>query len=248
MILHRRGKLIRSNPIEINLEVFMKAITSKTISALLTITIGLMGCATTDPYTGEEKTTNTTTGAAFGAIAGALIGAAASSKNDRTKGVLIGAGIGALAGGSVGYYMDRQEEKLRKQLQGTGVSVTRDGDNIILNMPSNITFDFDSYQLKPEFKPVLDSVVLVLNEFESTLITVEGHTDSKGSEAYNQKLSENRALSVSDYLLNKGVKKQRLAAVGKGELEPVADNKTIDGRALNRRVELTLEPIVEGKS
>lgn len=221
---------------------------SKIIAVILTITIGLMGCSTTDPYTGEEKSTNTTTGAAFGAIAGALIGAASSSKNDRTKGVLIGAGIGALAGGSVGYYMDQQEEKLRKQLKGTGVSVTRDGDNIILNMPSNITFDFDSYQLKSEFKPVLDSVVLVLNEFESTLITVEGHTDSKGSEAYNQKLSENRALSVSDYLLNKGVKKQRLAAVGKGELDPVADNKTISGRALNRRVELTLEPIVEAKS
>ena len=226
----------------------MVATKSKIISILLTMTISLLGCATTDPYTGEEKTTNTTTGAAFGALAGALIGAASSSKNDRTKGVLIGAGIGAIAGGSVGYYMDRQEEKLRKQLRGTGVSVTRDGDNIILNMPSNITFDFDSYQLKSEFKPVLDSVVLVLNEFESTLITVEGHTDSKGSEAYNQKLSENRALSVSDYLLNKGVKKQRLAAIGKGELEPIADNKTIDGRAQNRRVELTLEPIVEKKS
>ena len=226
----------------------MVATKSKIISILLTMTISLLGCATTDPYTGEEKTTNTTTGAAFGALAGALIGAASSSKNDRTKGVLIGAGIGAIAGGSVGYYMDRQEEKHRKQLRGTGVSVTRDGDNIILNMPSNITFDFDSYQLKSEFKPVLDSVVLVLNEFESTLITVEGHTDSKGSEAYNQKLSENRALSVSDYLLNKGVKKQRLAAIGKGELEPIADNKTIDGRAQNRRVELTLEPIVEKKS
>ncbi|WP_455196937.1 OmpA family protein [Kaarinaea lacus] len=215
------------------------------LATTLILTIALSGCATTDPYTGEEKTTNTTTGAAFGALAGALIGAASSSKNDRTKGVLIGAGVGALAGGSVGYYMDRQEDKLRKQLQGTGVSVTRDGDNIILNMPSNITFDFDSYQLKPAFKPTLDSVVLVLNEFESTLITVEGHTDSKGSEAYNQKLSESRALSVSDYLIGKGVKKQRMAAIGKGELEPIADNNTISGRAQNRRVELTLEPIVK---
>lgn len=223
----------------------MIAIKSKFLTTLLTVTIGLAGCATTDPYTGEEKTTNTTTGAAFGAIAGALIGAASSSKNDRTKGVLIGAGIGALAGGSVGYYMDQQEEKLRKQLKGTGVSVTRKGDNIVLNMPSNITFDFDSYQLKTEFKPVLNSVVLVLNEYVSTLITIEGHTDSKGSNEYNQKLSENRALSVSNYLISKDVKKQRLAAVGKGELEPVADNNTKNGRALNRRVELTLEPIVE---
>ncbi|WP_455220576.1 OmpA family protein [Kaarinaea lacus] len=217
------------------------------LTTTLMLSIALTGCATTDPFTGEEKTTNTTTGAALGALAGALIGAASSSKNDRTKGVLIGAGVGALAGGSVGYYMDRQEDKLRKQLQGTGVSVTRDGDNIILNMPSNITFDFDSYQLKSNFKPTLDSVVLVLNEFESTLITVEGHTDSKGSEAYNQKLSENRALSVSNYLINKGVKQQRLAAIGKGELEPIADNSTISGRAQNRRVELTLELIVKDK-
>ena len=221
---------------------------STIISVTLIFSMAVAGCATTDPFTGEEESTKATTGAAFGALAGALIGAATSSKNDRTKGVLIGAGVGALAGGSVGYYMDKQEDKLRKQLRGTGVSVTRDGDNIILNMPSNITFDFDSYQLKSEFKPVLDSVVLVLNEYESTLITIEGHTDSKGSNAYNQQLSENRALSVSNYLINKKVKKQRLAAIGKGETEPVADNKTINGRALNRRVELTLEPIVERKS
>jgi len=215
------------------------------IATTLMLSIIISGCATTDPYTGEEKTTNTTTGAALGALAGALIGAASSSKNDRTKGVLIGAGVGAIAGGSVGYYMDRQEDKLRKQLRGTGVSVTRKGDNIILNMPSNITFDFDSYQLKPNFKPTLDSVVLVLNEFESTLITVKGHTDNKGSEAYNQKLSENRALSVADYLITKGVKQQRVAAIGKGELEPIASNNTANGRAENRRVELTLEPIVK---
>jgi outer membrane protein OmpA-like peptidoglycan-associated protein len=217
------------------------------IATTLMLSIIISGCATTDPYTGEEKTTNTTTGAALGALAGALIGAASSSKNDRTKGVLIGAGVGAIAGGSVGYYMDRQEDKLRKQLRGTGVSVTRKGDNIILNMPSNITFDFDSYKLKPNFKPTLDSVVLVLNEFESTLITVKGHTDNKGSEAYNQKLSENRALSVADYLITKGVKQQRVAAIGKGELEPIASNSTANGRAENRRVELTLEPIVKDK-
>jgi len=217
----------------------------KVLAVTLMLSIIISGCATTDPYTGEEKTTNTTTGAALGALAGALIGAASSSKNDRTKGVLIGAGVGAIAGGSVGYYMDRQEDKLRQQLRGTGVSVTRKGDNIILNMPSNITFDFDSFQLKPNFKPTLNSVVLVLNEFESTLITVKGHTDNKGSEAYNQKLSENRALSVADYLISKGVKQQRVAAIGKGELEPIASNNTADGRAENRRVELTLEPIVK---
>ena len=222
--------------------------TSKLFVTLIAINLGitavLSGCATTDPYTGEKESTKATTGAVFGAIAGALLGSATSSKNDRKKGMLIGAGIGALAGGAVGNYMDKQEDELRKQLQGTGVSVTRDGDNIILNMPSNITFDFDSYQLKPQFMPTLDSVVLVLNKYESTLITVEGHTDSIGSDAYNQKLSENRALSVSQYLLSKGVKQQRLAAIGKGEREPIADNSTDQGRALNRRVELTLEPVV----
>lgn len=220
---------------------------SELFATILVFTGILSGCATTDPYTGEEKTTKASTGAAFGALAGALIGAASSSKNDRTKGVLIGAGVGALAGGSVGYYMDKQEDKLRKQLLGTGVSVTRDGDNIILNMPSNITFDIDSHSLKSEFMPTLDSVVLVLNEFESTLITVEGHTDSTGSDAHNQKLSENRALSVSNYLINKGVKQQRLAALGKGEMVPIATNASPEGRALNRRVELILEPIVKNK-
>ena len=217
------------------------------LASNLVITAGLSGCATTDPYTGEKESTKATTGAVFGAIAGALLGSATSSKNDRKKGMLIGAGIGALAGGAVGNYMDKQEDELRKQLQGTGVSVTRDGDNIILNMPSNITFDFDSYALKPQFQPTLDSVVLVLNKYESTLITVEGHTDSVGSDAYNQKLSENRALAVSRYLLDKGVKQQRLAAIGRGEQYPIADNSTEQGRALNRRVELTLEPLVAQK-
>ena len=202
------------------------------------------GCATTDPYTGEEASTKATTGAVFGAIAGALIGSATSSKSDRKRAVLVGAGIGALTGGAVGNYMDKQENELRKQLKDTGVSVTRTDNNIILNMPSNITFDFDKYELKEQFKPTLDSVVLVLNKYEKTLVTVEGHTDSIGSEAYNQKLSENRALSVSSYLFNKGVKQQRLAAIGKGELQPAASNDTEEGRALNRRVELRLEPIV----
>jgi len=219
-------------------------LTYLTITALI-IVLTFSGCATTDPYTGEKESTKSTTGAAFGAIAGALIGAATSSKKDRNRGVLIGAGIGALTGGAVGNYMDKQEDELRKQLRGTGVSVTRTDNDIILNMPSNITFDVDKYALKDQFIPTLDSVVLVLNKYDKTLVTVEGHTDSTGSDAYNQKLSENRALSVSNYLLNKGIKQQRLAAIGKGETEPVADNNTENGRALNRRVEITLEPIVE---
>jgi outer membrane protein OmpA-like peptidoglycan-associated protein len=205
----------------------------------------LSACMTQNPYTGEQESTKATTGAVFGAIAGALVGAAASSKKDRQKAALIGAGVGAIAGGSVGHYMDLQEDKLRSQLQGSGVSVTRDGDNIILNMPSNITFDTDSYRLKSQFYPTLDSVVLVLNEYRSTLVTVSGHTDSTGKTEYNQQLSEKRSLAVANYFLNHGVQQQRLAAVGKGELQPIAPNNSAQGRALNRRVELKLEPITQ---
>lgn len=205
----------------------------------------LNGCMTTDPYTGEKEVTKTTAGATIGAVAGALLGAATSKKSDRKKAVLLGAGIGAVAGGGVGAYMDKQEDKLRKQLQGSGVSVTREGDNIILNMPSNITFDVDKSELKPQFHNTLDSVVLVLNEYKSTLITVKGHTDSTGSDGYNQKLSERRALAVAQYLESKNVAQQRLAAVGYGETRPVAPNNTAEGRAQNRRVELELEPITQ---
>jgi outer membrane protein OmpA-like peptidoglycan-associated protein len=223
----------------------IKRISAFYLSMSVAVAPILTGCMTTDPYTGEKEVSKTTMGATFGALGGAILGAAAASKNDRKKGVLIGAGIGAIAGGSAGYYMDRQEDKLRKQLRGSGVSVTRQGDKIILNMPSNITFDVDRSELKPQFKNTLDSVVLVLNEFTSTLITIGGHTDSTGSNEYNQQLSERRALSVAEYLANKGVAQQRLAAQGFGETRPIATNSTKEGRAQNRRVELELEPITK---
>ncbi|WP_455207438.1 OmpA family protein [Kaarinaea lacus] len=216
----------------------------RNISALL-ISISLIGCTTTNPFTGEKEINNTSQGAMWGTLGGALLGAAVSSKNDRTKGMLQGAGIGAIAGGSVGYYMDKQEDKLRKQLQGTGVSVSREGDNIILNMPSNITFDTNSYTLKGKFHDTLDSVVLVLNEYKSTTVTVMGHTDSTGSKQHNQKLSENRALAVANYMSNNGIAQQRLAASGYGEAFPIAANNSESGRAQNRRVEIKLEPVTE---
>ena len=155
------------------------------------------------------------------------------------------AGIGAIAGGGVGYYMDTQEAKLRKQLRGSGVSVVRDGDNINLVMPGNITFPTNQSDLKTDFYDVLDSVALVLEEFDKTIIVVAGYTDSKGSDAYNQTLSEQRATSVADYLMAKKVVAARFEVVGFGEKSPVADNATEEGRALNRRVELTLMPITE---
>jgi outer membrane protein OmpA-like peptidoglycan-associated protein len=180
-------------------------------------------------------------GAGIGALAGAGVGALAGD----TKGAMIGAGIGALAGGSVGYYMDRQEAKLREQLQGTGVSVTRQGDNLILNMPGDITFAVDQSDIKPGFYDVLNSVVLVLKEFEKTSIHITGYTDSTGSFEYNVKLSERRAQSVASYLQAQQIHPARLVTRGMGPRDPIGDNATEAGRARNRRVELMLVPHVE---
>lgn len=220
------------------------SLTRQIVTLFISVTL-VAGCATTDPFTGEQEMNKTSQGALWGALGGALLGAATGDKKDRQARMLRGAGIGAIAGGGVGLYMDKQEDKLRKQLQGTGVSVTRDGDNIILNMPSNITFDVDRYTLKRQFHSTLDSVVLVLNEYKSTMVTVVGHTDSTGSNEYNQNLSVDRALSVADYLASKGVAEQRLAAIGYGEAFPIATNDTEAGRAQNRRVEIQLEPVTQ---
>ena len=204
--------------------------------------LSLVACQTTDPYTGEQKTSNAAKGAGIGAASGAIIGAIAGGSR---KSAAIGAGIGVLAGAGVGHYMDQQEAKLRAQLQGTGVSVTRNGDQIILNMPGNVTFASNQADIRADFYPVLDSVGLVLEEFEKTLVEVVGHTDSTGSDAINQPLSEQRAASVGAYLKSRGVIPQRLSTVGVGSRYPVADNDTPEGRALNRRVEITLVPLSE---
>ena len=203
----------------------------------------LLGC-TTNPYTGEQQASKAAIGAGIGAAAGAAVGALSGGHSkERRKKALIGAGVGALAGGSVGYYMDVQEAKLRAQLQGTGVGVTRVGDEIILNMPGNVTFSTNSADVKSNFYGVLNSVSLVLKEYEKTVIEVAGHTDNRGSETYNQSLSVRRAASVSQYLGTQGLEHMRLITVGYGELRPIADNDTNAGRQQNRRVELTLAPI-----
>ncbi len=215
------------------------------LSALM---VSLSGCKTLDAFTGNEKTSNTSKNSAIGAGIGALVGYLTTkdkSRRDRRKAVLVGAGIGGLSGAAIGNYMDKQESKLRDQLTGTGVSVTRNGDELILNMPGNITFATGSKSLKADFDDVLSSVVLVLNEFNQTLIEVAGHTDSVGSESSNQHLSESRALSVADHLASKNIDKNRVLSIGYGESRPIADNKTATGRQLNRRVELTLIPIQE---
>lgn len=221
----------------------------KIILALsLSSTLIVTGCTTFDPYTGEEEASKTAKGAGIGAGAALVLSYIANkdkSSSELKKRLLRDAGIGAIAGGSVGYYMDTQEAELRKQLRSTGVSVERDGDNINLIMPGDITFPTDGSDLKSDFYGVLDSVALVLEEFDKTIVAVAGHTDSTGSDAYNQKLSEQRAQSVAAYLKSKKVEPARFEVIGFGERNPVADNATAEGRSLNRRVELTLIPITE---
>ena len=215
---------------------------------LCTLLSILSGCETFDAYTGDKKTSNTAKGAGIGAGLGAVM-AYLSNKDEssktRKKRVLQAAGIGAIAGGGIGYYMDSQEAKLRKTLRETGVRVERDGDNINLIMPGNITFVTAGEDLNADFHKVLDSVILVLKEFNQTIIVIAGHTDSQGSQAYNQGLSERRANSVSVYLLDKGLVEARIETVGFGEGAPIADNDSAEGRSQNRRVELSLLPISE---
>jgi len=203
----------------------------------------LAGC-TTDPYTGQQKVSNTAGGAALGALAGAGLGLLAGG--DDRRNALLGAGIGALAGGGIGLYMDRQEAQLRAQLQGTGVSVTRQGDYIILNMPSNITFATDSASIQPSFYPTLNSVALVLKKYNQTLVDVYGHTDSTGSFEHNMQLSQRRASAVADYLIAQGTDSRRFAIIGQGPSQPIASNDTEEGRAQNRRVEIRLAPLTAG--
>ena len=207
--------------------------------------VTMPACSTVNPYTGEKQTSKATEGAAIGGALGAILGAATAPKGHRVENALIGGGIAAIAGGGVGYYMDVQDAKLRQKLEGTGVRVAREGNDIRLIMPGDVTFATDSADLNSRFFEVLDSVAIVLQEYKSTLVTVAGYTDSTGTAEHNQKLSEHRASTVAMYLHGRGVIQQRLAAIGYGEQRPVASNNTAEGRAKNRRVEITLEPITK---
>ena len=200
-----------------------------------------LSACTTNPYTGEEQISKTAGGAAIGALAGA--GAGLLAGGDDRRNALIGAGIGALAGGGIGAFMDKQEADLRAQLQGTGVSVTRVGDQIVLNMPSNITFATDQDQVNAGFQPTLNSVALVLNKYKQSLVDIYGHTDSTGNDQYNLDLSQRRAQSVATYLASQGVDSRRFYVKGEGESRPVATNNNEAGRAQNRRVEIQISPI-----
>ncbi len=202
----------------------------------------LTACTSADPYTGQQGVNNTTIGAGLGALAGGVAGALIGG-GDWRKRALIGAGVGALAGGGIGYYMDQQETKLRQRLRATGVSVTRVGNDIILNMPGNVTFATGSADINAGFYEVLNSVAIVLKEYDKSLVDVYGHTDSVGSAQSNQMLSERRAQSVSRYLAGRGIRGDRFYARGLGESQPIASNATSAGKAQNRRVEIRISPL-----
>ena len=203
--------------------------------ACLFAATAMTACTTTDPYTGQTVRSNTRTGAIIGAAVGAGLGYLSNDKSEQgRKNALLGAGIGALAG--------KQQAELRRDLANTGVTVTRQGDNIVLNMPSDVTFAFDRSDVQPQFFPVLDEVAQTLNQYPQTLIDVVGHADSVGSDTYNQALSERRASSVASYMVSRNVLPARLFVAGQGERQPIASNDTEAGRAQNRRVEIILRP------
>ena len=206
----------------------------------------LAACTTTDPYTGEVVRDNTGSGAIIGAIGGGLLGYLTNTNDSEQgrKNALIGAGVGALGGAAVGNYMDRQQADLRRELADSGVTVTRDGDNLVLNMPSDVTFASGSESLQPQFYDTLDDVSRVLQAYPSTLIDITGHADSDGADDFNLALSERRARSVADYLVRNGrVNPNRIALAGRGEREPIASNATAAGKAQNRRVEILIRPL-----
>ncbi|HMS21390.1 OmpA family protein [uncultured Sphingorhabdus sp.] len=214
---------------------------SKIAAALLITAMSVTAC-TTNPETGEKRISKAAIGGVGGALGGYLLGDLIGGKRDRTE-KIVGAGIGAVAGAGVGYYMDQQEKKLRQQTAGTGVEVVRDGDQLVLDMPSEVTFATGSANLSPEFRTTLDKVGATLTEYEKTYVDVMGHTDSVGTDAFNQTLSEQRASTVADYLAGRGVQRARLATKGYGESQPKASNTTEEGRAQNRRVEIRLVPV-----
>lgn len=222
----------------------MNKFAATSVLSIATATL-LASCAT---YTGQTNDPNDPNRTQRGAIIGASIGAVAGLLSggdavERRQRALVGAGVGGLAGGAVGAYQDRQEAALRQRMAGTGVQVNREGDNITLNMPGNITFAFDSSNLDPKFYPVLDGVAQTLTEYNQTVVEVAGHTDNVGSDAYNQTLSVQRATSVANYLMGKNLNRERFIITGAGESRPIASNDTEAGRAANRRVEITLVPV-----
>jgi outer membrane protein OmpA-like peptidoglycan-associated protein len=213
------------------------------VSSLCAVSLLSLSACVTDPNTGQQKVSRTALGAGGGALVGLLLGGLIGGGTGR----IIGAGIGGIAGGAVGYTMDKQIKQLREQTAGSGVDVspTDNGAAILVNLPNGVTFDTDSTLIKPAFRDTLDRVAQSMVQYPDSLIDVYGHTDSTGSDAYNQTLSENRARAVADYLTSRGVSSQRMRSQGFGETRPVASNATEEGRSANRRVEIKIVPVTQ---
>lgn len=214
------------------------------LSAIVLSGAVMTAACTTDPYTGQKTISKTAIGAIGGALGGYLVGDLVGGRHDRTE-KIVGVGIGALAGGAVGYYMDRQEAELRRKTAGTGVDVIRQGDDLILRMPSGITFPVNSYAIQPQFQGTLDQVAQTLSSYNQTYIDVLGHASADGPDDYNMTLSQQRAQSVADYLSYRGVARERMGVRGYGETQPIASNDTEAGRQANRRVEIKVVPITQ---
>ena len=202
----------------------------------ITAAAGLLSACAADGTVNQNVAGGAAIGAIIGAVTGAVIG-------DR-KGAIIGAGVGAVAGGAAGAYLDQQQKELERNLEGTGATVTNTGEELLVNLPSEITFDVDRAVIKPEFREPLARMAETLVQYESSAVDVIGHTDNTGSEAYNEELSQRRADSVAGFFVQRGVIRERILAYGEGESRPVATNETKEGRARNRRVEIKITPIV----
>jgi outer membrane protein OmpA-like peptidoglycan-associated protein len=215
-------------------------VTGVSIAALL----GAAACTTTDPYSSTPRRNNTGTGVIAGALGGALLGYLTNTSNSEEgrKNALIGAGIGALGGAAVGAYMDRQQRELEAELSGSGVGVARQGDNLILRMPSDVTFATNQSSINSRFYATLDDVAAVLNRYDQSIVDIIGHADADGSDDYNLNLSRQRASSVAQYLVQRNVLADRLYVDGRGESQPIASNDTASGKAQNRRVEILIRP------
>lgn len=211
------------------------------VSTAAALSLLTVSACVTDPNTGEKKVSRTAIGGVGGAVLGGLLGGVIGGKTGR----IIGAGLGGVAGGVIGYKMDQQIKELKEATAGSGVDVTEtdNGQAILVNLPDGVTFDVGSYTLKPEFRATLDDVAASMVKYPNSLIDVYGHTDSTGSDAFNQTLSENRARTVANYLTSRGVAAARIRSQGYGETMPVADNATEDGRRKNRRVEIKIVPV-----
>lgn len=211
------------------------------MAAAATALLATTACIT-DPNTGERRISKAAIGGALGAVGGYFAGDLIGGKHDRTE-KIVGAGIGAIAGGAAGAYMDKQEQELRRKTAGTGVEVERNGNELVLNMPSGVTFATNSYAIQPQFQTTLNEVAQTLAAYPSTYIDIYGHTDSTGGDAINIPLSRNRAQSVANYLGQRGVNPARMATQGFGSSQPVAENTTEAGKQANRRVEIRIVPV-----